>query len=106
MGLEGKDFKTFHCLLLMICSGFVFCHSSVFLLQKFTPVLLEGHKQGTTCAALGLLMSSAVVGETLDLEPSLLLVRSNCLFILFVYLFNIAVYMFSLTKSATITCYF
>lgn len=48
-------------------------------------MLLEGQEQGTTCAALGLLMSSAVVGETLDLEPSLLLVRSNCLgFYLFI----------------------
>lgn len=49
-------------------------------------MLSEGEEQGTACAALGLLMSSAVVGETLDLEPSLLLVRSNYLgFYLFIY---------------------
>lgn len=56
----------------------LFYCSSVFLPQELPAVLWEGAEQGATCAALGLLMSSAVVGETLDLEPSLLLVRSNC----------------------------
>uniref|UniRef100_A0A8B9VL06 Zinc finger and BTB domain-containing protein 46 n=3 Tax=Anas TaxID=8835 RepID=A0A8B9VL06_9AVES len=61
------------CCLMLITSVFVFYHSSAFLLQEFLPVLSEGQEKCTACAALGLLMSSAVVGEAPDLEPSLLL---------------------------------
>lgn len=109
MSLQGKDFKTYHsavqksCCLMLITSVFVFYHSSAFLLQEFLPVLSEGQKKCTACAALGLLMSSAVVGEAPDLEPSLLLVRNNCELCFFFFFFSlIEVCMFSLIRSLQI----
>lgn len=88
------------CCLMLITSVFVFYHSSAFLLQEFLPVLSEGQEKCTACAALGLLMSSAVVGEAPDLEPSLLLVRNNCVFSSFFSLIEVC--MFSLTRSLQI----
>lgn len=91
MSWEGRDFITYcsavqkSCCLTLITSVFVSYRSSAFLLQEFLPVLSEGQEKCTTCAALGLLMSSAVVGKAPDLEPSLLLVRSNRLFSFFVF---------------------
>lgn len=87
------------CCLMLITSVFVFYHSSAFLLQEFLPVLSEGQEKCTACAALGLLMSSAVVGEAPDLEPSLLLVRNNCVFSSFFACFFC---MSSLTRSLQI----